>query len=109
MQEEESKSDFMKTIEDIRSTEKEAGQIVMHAKAKADEILRKAKENVARIRAETEETSVKVENERLRHGRADIEKEVESLLKTAREEAGQFKNKKLGDKALSELLETLLS
>lgn len=109
MQDQENKSNFMETIDGIRSTEKEAEQLVRQSKEKADELLRKAKENVAKMKAETEEMSVRMKNERLQLGRSGIEKEVEALLKKAREEAGQFKNKKPGDTMLSELLRVLLS
>ena len=107
MQEHTEKSNFMGTIEDIRSAEQQAEKLIKEAKEKADNTLRKAKENIAKMKSETEESCVSLKNDRLQQGRAGIEKEVQSVLKKASQEAEQFKNKKLSDKEF--LLSNLLS
>jgi len=109
MQEHTEKSNFMETIEDIRSAEQQAERIIKEAKEKADDTLRKAKENIAKMKSETEESCVSLKNDRLQKGRAGIEKGIESILKKTRQDAEQFKNKKLSDKELLDLLKTLLS
>ncbi|MBS3068645.1 hypothetical protein J4450_08115 [Candidatus Micrarchaeota archaeon] len=104
----EEKSNFMETIDSIRSAEQEADKIVKEAKEKADEILRKAKENISKMKTETEENCVSLKNSRLQNGRSAIEKEVESVIKKARQEADGLKSKKLLDKELSDILKSIL-
>ena len=83
------RSDFMKTVEDIKLAEEESDEILKAAKMEADKILRKAKEDVQRQAAEHEEKVVAFKNSLLEKGRRaseyilreySLEKEAASVL-----------------------------
>jgi vacuolar-type H+-ATPase subunit H len=102
-------SDFMKTVDEIRSSEEQADRIKADAKEKSEQILKKAKESVLKIRNETEEEVVKLKNKLLKAGKDKIESEVEEILSGARTEADGFKKEKLKDSEILSLLKETIS
>ena len=94
-------SDFMKTIEDIRVSENESEKIKLEAKEKADQIMRKAKENVMKMKSEIEEEVVQKKNLLLQQGKEEIEKEVQVNLESAKKTAATIKSKKLSQKEIT--------
>ena len=105
----ESKSSFMKTIEEIKDSEQQADNILKDAKEQADDTLKKAKERVAKMRSEQEERATMIKNDLLKRGKDDIEKEVNLTLKKANQDAAVLKSKKLSDKDFSSLLDEIIS
>ncbi len=103
------KMHVMKTIESIRATEQEAERVIQEANMQAEDILKRGKERVARMKNETNEQVVAVKNRTLQRGKAQVEKEVEELLAKARQNSGRIKNNSFSTKELSKFLKELLS
>ncbi len=101
-------SNFMESIENIRKAEQHADQIIKEANEHAELIIKKAKESITKMRAETKERVVSLKNDFLHKGRQDIEKEVESIIKRAKEDSERIKGRTLTEKELSDLLENIL-
>jgi vacuolar-type H+-ATPase subunit H len=100
------RSEFMKTVEEIKLAEEESDEILKSAKLKADKILRKAKEDVQTQKAKSEEEIVAMKNSMLEAGSKDIEKEVKKIIDKAREEADKIKKKKLNKRETEALIKT---
>jgi vacuolar-type H+-ATPase subunit H len=102
------RSDFMKTVEEIKLAEEESDEILKAAKIKADKILRKAKEEVQIHRAKTEEEIVALKNKLLEEGSKEIESEVQAILSKAKKQADEIRTKKLAKKDSTVLVNTFL-
>lgn len=105
----ENKSDFMRAIEEIRLAENEADKLKAEAKEKSDHILKKAKEDVLKIKSEIEQEVVDFKTKKLQEGSNDIEAEVEQILKKAKEESDSIRNRKLGKKILENFFDEFLN
>lgn len=86
-------SDFMKTVEEIEHSEKEAEKVREDARQKAEQIIRKGKESALKIKSETREEIVKSKNGILQAGKEKIEKEVQAIVDKARQDAEKLKKK----------------
>lgn len=89
------RSEFMKTVQEIKLAEEESDEILRSAKIEADKILRKAKEDVQNQRAKTEEEVVKTKNQLLEVGSKKIESEVQKLIENAKKDAETIRKTKL--------------
>lgn len=103
------RSDFMKTVEEIKLAEEESDEILKAAKLKADKILRKAKEDVQRQQAKTQEEVVSLKNSLLDSGSKEIETEVQKILDKARKEADSIREKNLAKKDTNQLVKNFLA
>ncbi|MEK6979766.1 MAG: hypothetical protein AABW86_06085 [Candidatus Micrarchaeota archaeon] len=102
-------SEFMKTVDEIRHAETSAEKIRADAKEKADDVLKKAKETVMKIKQETSENCVQEKNKHLQKGKERIDQEVELLLSKAKAEADAVREKRIKQAQVSELFDTFLS
>lgn len=102
-------STFMKEIEAVRLAESEAERIKDDAKKHADEILRKARDHVLKIKNEIEEEITAFKNKNLREGSEALEKEVQHILSNARKEADKIRKARLSKKEISALFDDFLS
>lgn len=109
MHETHDKTHVMKTIETIKASEEEAENTIQNAKAQADEIVKKGKERIAKLKSDTNQEIVMVKNRVLQKGKIEVEKEIEQMLAKARQSGAQAKNRKFSAKELSEFLKELLS
>lgn len=101
--------EFMKTIEDIRTAEKDYDSTITKAKEKAERVMRDAKEKVHEEREKTEKEIVDLKNERLRKGSKGIEADVQKMVDKAEEEAGGISSKKVNKKDVSKLMKDFLA
>jgi vacuolar-type H+-ATPase subunit H len=101
--------EFMKTIEDIRSAEKEYESTLTKAREKAEKVLRDAKEKVHDEREKTEKEIVELKNERLRKGSKGIEADVQKMVDEAKDEADGISSKKLNKKDVSKLVKDFIA
>jgi len=102
------RSDFMKTVEDIKLAEEEADEILKSAKMDADKILRKAKEDVQRQAAEHDEKIVSLKNSLLEKGSEEIENDVKKILKEATAKADKIRKERLAKKDVELLVKKFL-
>jgi len=94
--------DFAKTVDEIKRSEAEADSIQADAKTKAEQILRKGKEAVLKIKSETEEAIIKAKDEELQAGRDEIEQEVQETTAKAHKDGEKLSKKRLtGDAAFT--------
>ncbi len=103
------KSDFMKTIEEVRVAEKQAEEMKSEAKTKSDQILKKAKEIVLRIKSENEQAVIEFKNEKLHAGSEEIEDEVKDIINKAKSEGDKIKSIVIDKKTLGVFLEEFLT
>ncbi len=109
MTEDSERSDFMKTVDDIKLAEQESDEILKTAKMNADNILRKAKEDVQRQRASTEAKVVETKNSLLDKGSREIEDEVSKIVKSAKHDAEKIRTEKLAKKDVDKLVKEFLA
>lgn len=102
-------SEFMKTVDEIRRAEAAAEKIRAEAKEKADDVLKKAKEIVMKIKQETSENCVQEKNKHIQKGKERIDQEVELLLSKAKAEADAVREKRLKPAHVAELFNNFLS
>lgn len=102
-------SDFMKTVQEIRSAEEEYDHLISEAKQKADAILRKAREQVLKERRKAHDAATAHKNERLKSGSDGIEREVDKILEKAKSEADGIRKKKSDQKFTHSLVKELLN
>jgi vacuolar-type H+-ATPase subunit H len=103
------RSDFMKTVQEIKLAEEESDEILKAAKLEADRILRKAKEDVQSLKTKNEDMIVKLKNSMLDEGSREIESEVKKIVDKAKKEAEAIRKKKLAKKDIDLLVDELLS
>ena len=103
------RSDFMKTVGEIKLAEEESDEILKAAKIKADKILRTAKEDVQRQGAKNQEEVVALKNSLLEEGTKEIEKEVEKIISRSKKDADEIKKKKLSKKDTDALVKGFIS
>ncbi len=109
MHENPSHSVFMKTVEEIRSAEEKSDKTLTSAKEKADKILRKAKEEIADENAAAQDELTKYKNERLKEGKAEIDKEVQKTLDKAKDNAAGIRKKQLDKRTTLALCKSFIS
>jgi vacuolar-type H+-ATPase subunit H len=109
MPEPDDNSNFMKTVEEIQVAENQSELVVLNAKKKADDILRKAKENVLKERARTNDEIVALKNSLFQAGNEEIKNDVKKILKKAEVEAEKISRQKLSSKEVSALLKQFLA
>lgn len=102
------RSDFMKTVQEIKLAEEESDEILKSAKLKADKILRKAKEDVQHQAAKTGEEIVALKNKMLDQGSKEIETEVQDILNKAKKEADKIRKESLAKKDANVLVKDFL-
>jgi len=102
------RSDFMKTVEDIKLAEEESDEILKSAKMEADKILRKVKEDVQRQAAEHDELVVVLKNSLLEKGSLEIEQDVQKILKVASVKAEKIRKERLAKKDVDFLVKNFL-
>ncbi len=105
----ENQSHFMKTIDSLHATEQETESRMVQAQAQADEIVKRGKERIAKMKSDTTSELVMIKNKALQNGKEGIEREIEQLLTRARASSQQFKKLKVSERELSEFLKQLLS
>ncbi len=108
MQHHENKSNFMETVVSIKAAENDFEETLKEANSKAEGIMKKSKEAIAKMKAEAEQSGVSLKNVYLQKGRSSIEKEVEAMLGKAREQSSTYRNAKISQKDISELLRKFL-
>jgi vacuolar-type H+-ATPase subunit H len=100
--------EFVKTIKDIRDAEEEHDRIISSSKEKSDKILRQAKESSMEERTKSVDEIVAFKNDRLKKGGADIEVDVEKIVKKAKDEGAKISKKDLEAPAVSKLVKEFL-
>lgn len=103
------RSEFMKTVQEIKLAEEESDEILRSAKIQADKILRKAKEDVQNQRAKTDEEVVAMKNRLLEEGSRKIEAEVQTVIEKAKKEADGIRKKKLPKADIGNLAKEFIS
>jgi vacuolar-type H+-ATPase subunit H len=103
------RSEFMKTVQEIKLAEEESDEILRSAKIEADKILRKAKEDVQIQRGKTEEEVVATKNKLLEEGSKKIESEVQKIIDKAKKDADSIRKSKLGKKETEKLVRGFLT
>jgi vacuolar-type H+-ATPase subunit H len=109
MQEIQEESDFIKTIDNIKTAEEESSTVIINAKAKAELVLRRAKEEVLKERAKNNEKIVTLKNSMFRQRKDEIEKEVNKIIKKANAEAEKVKKEKMSGADISAILKKFLT
>ena len=103
------RSDFMKTVGEIKLAEEESDEILKAAKLQADKILRKAKEDIQGMQAKTEEQIVSMKNKMLEDGSKNIEADVKKILDKAKKDADVVRKGKLAGKDIDSLVKSFLA
>jgi len=101
--------EFMKTIKEIRDAEEQYDRVISDSKAKADKIMREAKERIMEERMKEEEEVVAYKNEKLKKGSKEIEAEVAKIVDKAKDEASKVSKKKADDGAVAKLVKSFVS
>ena len=100
--------EFFKTIKDIKDAEEEHDRVISSSKEKAERILREAKEKALEARAKSQEETVALKNERLKKGSADIEGEVDKIVKRSKDEGAKVSKKSMDATSVSKLVKEFL-
>ena len=85
-------SDFMKKVEGIRLAEKEAEDLIMSAKQKAEKILQDAKNQAGSLKLKNNENIVKMKNELINTSKNEIEKQVAEMIKKETSAVSKVRN-----------------
>ena len=85
-------SDFMKKVEGIRLAEKEAEDLIMYAKQKAEKILQDAKNQAGSLKLKNNENIVKMKNELINTSKNEIEKQVAEMIKKETSAVSKVRN-----------------
>ncbi|MBN1169454.1 hypothetical protein JXA56_00340 [Candidatus Micrarchaeota archaeon] len=102
-------SEFSETIKEIRLAEEEYDSVISRAKSEAQKIAVEAKEMALRERKKNSDEIVKYKNEKLKEGSSGIEKEVEKILKKAKDEGAKIRKNKADSKEVSAIVREFLN
>ncbi len=93
---------------EIQAIEKKLEQLNAYYDHKVEEILKKGKEKLAKLNQEWEEHIKRVEIERLKKGRAEIEKKVTEHMKKAKQKKQRLLKKKIDKNDLKKVVSWFL-
>lgn len=105
---ESSSTEFNQVVNDIKSAEKKSSELKSNAESEAHNILKNAKEEVAKIDSKTEDSIVRRKNILLEKGVEKIESKVELIIDEAKKEASKLKNRKLKQTKTESFFEYIL-
>ena len=100
---------FMDTIEEVKKAEKEAKKARGDARAEADNIILKGKEEAGELRVKSEHEVTDLKNEIIAKGKKETDKEADKIIAKAKEQAKKVGAKKADSKLLKSVFEELIS
>ena len=100
--------EFLFQVRSLKEAEKSAQAVLEEAKAKAAQIEAGARERAVEITARSNEKSVAAKNDLLAKGREETDKEASAVINEAKKQAEKIRGKRLADKDVLALSQTVL-
>ena len=102
-------SEFLRTVEELKSAEKEAELVKSTAQSESEKILKSAKEEIVKLNQMLEDEIVKKKNTLLEQGNKKIENDVKKIITEGKIEASNLKKKKIQPKSFERLIDYFMS